>query len=324
MTAAAQLRELLACPRCAAVVNEDFACARCASAPARDGGVIDWLADGVADRATAQVRAFYEVRPFPGYAPGDDAAALIDRARRSSYLVALDAAVPPDARVLDCGCGTGQVAAWLALRGARRSVLGLDGCRASLRAADGFRAQVGLESLTLVRGDLFALPLARAAFDVVHCRGVIHHTERPWDALREVAARVAPGGLLVLGFYESVARAPHVARRAIGRLAGRPIAALDPLLRRGDLEPEKKRTWIEDQYRHPLERLLPMPRVLAECEALGFEWLTSVPPAGRDLLAATPRPGAAARLALRLGWAARGLVDEDAGLVALVLRRHRS
>lgn len=276
-----------------------------------------------ADDATTAVREFYEARPFPGYAPGDDAAALIDRARRSSYLLALDAATPADASVLDCGCGTGQVAAWLALRGARRRVLAVDGCRASLLAADAFRARAGIANLTLARGDLFALPCAPAAFDVVHCRGVIHHTARPYEALSEVARRVAPGGLLVLGFYESLARAPHVARRVLGRLAGRPIAALDPLLRRTDLDDEKKRTWIEDQYRHPLELLLPMPRVLAACERLGLEWVTSVPPAEHDLTTPTPRPGALARLSLRLGWAVRGLSDEDAGLVALVLRRHR-
>lgn len=316
--------QAFACPRCGTTPRADWVCPACGAAAGLDGGIRDWLEGHGADRATTEVRDFYEVRPFPGYAPGDDASTLIDRARRSAFLVGLDAAVRPDARVLDCGCGTGQVAAWLALRGARRSVVGLDGCRASLRAADGFRARVALANLQLVRGDLFALPLARGAFDVVHCRGVIHHTERPYEALREVAARVAPGGLLVLGFYESFARAPHAARRALGRLVGRPIAALDPLLRRRDLDAEKKRTWIEDQYRHPLEHLMPMPRVLAACEAEGFEWVASVPPAERDLLAATPRPGALGRLALRAGWAARGLSDEDAGLVALVLRRHRA
>ncbi|HVS18601.1 MAG TPA: class I SAM-dependent methyltransferase [Planctomycetota bacterium] len=316
--------ELFTCPRCGATLAADWVCPACAAAPVLDGGVRDWLEGGDSDRATSEVRDFYEARPFPGYAAGDDASTLIDRARRSSFLVALDAAVGPQARVLDCGCGTGQVAAWLALRGARRHVVGLDGCRASLRAADAFRARVELTNLQLVRGDLFALPLTRGAFDVVHCRGVIHHTERPYEALREVAARVAPGGLLVLGFYESFARAPHAVRRALGRLVGRPIAALDPLLRRRDLDGGKKRTWIEDQYHHPLEHLMPMPRVLAACESEGFEWVCSVPPSERDLLATTPRPGALGRLALRVGWTLHGLADEDAGLVALVLRRHRA
>ena len=40
------------------------------------------------------------------------------------------------------------------------------------------------------------------------------------------------------------------------------MRALDPVLRRRDLDEEKKRTWIEDQYRHPLEHILAFPSVL--------------------------------------------------------------
>ena len=40
------------------------------------------------------VEAFYERRPFPGYAAGDDAHTLLDRSRASPFLVALDAAIP--------------------------------------------------------------------------------------------------------------------------------------------------------------------------------------------------------------------------------------
>ena len=36
-----------------------------------------------------EVEAFYDVRPFPGYAPGDTAGSLLDRSRRSAFLDAL-------------------------------------------------------------------------------------------------------------------------------------------------------------------------------------------------------------------------------------------
>lgn len=319
------LAERLACPTCHGHLDQELACRTCRIVARPDGGIVDFLQTAEPGERAGEVRAFYEARPFPGYAPGDDAPALIDRGRRSSFLRALDAALTPGAAVLDCGCGTAQVAAFLALCAARRDVVAVDGCRASLRAAEGFRSRAGLENLHLVRADLFALPLAPASFDVVVCRGVVHHTERPFDAIDRVAERVAPGGVLVLGFYERFARAPHALRRLLGRRIGRPITALDPLLRRRDLDPEKKRTWIEDQYRHPLERRLALPRVLAHLEARGFTWLRSVPPldAGADLFAPTPRPGPLGLLARRLAWAARGLGDEDAGLVGLLVRRHR-
>jgi SAM-dependent methyltransferase len=324
-TAARALAERLVCPECGGRLDGELACVSCRLTPRTAEGLVDFLGAREPGGAAAAVRAFYEARPFPGYSPADDAPTLIDRGLRSSFLTGLDAALAPDARLVDCGAGTAQVGMFLALRAPRRQVFAVDGCRASLLAAHEFRTRARVDNLHLVRADLFALPFAPESFDVVLCRGVVHHTPRPYDAIDGVAARVAPGGILLLGIYESWARALHVARRGLGRLRGKPIAALDPLLRRRDLDAEKKRTWIEDQYRHPLERLMPMPRVVAHLEARGFEWLRSVPPAAGSapLFAATERPSSLGFTARRLGWAARGLSDEDAGLVMVVMRRHR-
>jgi len=276
-----------------------------------------------AETRAPHVTAFYERNPFPGYMPADDASALLDRCRASPFLDGLDRAIAPDAHVLDAGCGTGQIANFLGLAGPRRRVLGADLCRASLEAAEGFRARAGVRNVQFVRGDLFALPAREARFDVVISRGVVHHTPDPARAADQVARRVAPGGVLVLGFYETLARAPHQLRQLLSRGGRAPIALLDPVLRRRDLDARKKETWIEDQYRHPLERLLPFPGVTAALEAQSFTWIRSVPPAtsADELFEPTPRPGAMALLARRIGWAWRCLWDEDAGLVCVVLRK---
>jgi SAM-dependent methyltransferase len=290
--------------------------------------VIDVLGPREREERAGEVERFYSESPFPGYAAADDAGTLLDRSRRAPFLVALDAAIPPDARVLDCGAGTSQLAAFLALAGPRRRVFALDGCRASLLCADAFRARVRIPNLTLVRADLFDLPVRPGSFEHVISRGVVHHTPDPDEALRRVARCVAPGGTLVVGFYETWARLFHCGRRALGRVAGRPLAFLDPILRSRDLDPEKRRIWIDDQYRHPLEHILPLPRVARVLDSLGFEWVRTVPPmiAGVEdgaLFRAEARPGAAALLALRAGWALRGVQDPDAGLVCLIARRQR-
>ena len=100
-------------------------------------------------------------------------------------------------------------------------------------------------------------------------------------------------------------------------------ALLDPILRRRDLDPEKQRIWIEDQYWHPLEHILPLPRVVRVLDSLGFEWVRTVPPtaSGASMFDGTPRPGPIAMALLRLGWMLRGLRDPDAGLVCYVARR---
>lgn len=311
------------CPDCWTPIAGD-ACGRCARRFLVRDGVLDRIGPDAREERAADVEAFYSVSPFPGYAPGDDAATLIDRSRRSPFLRALDDSIPPDARVLDAGCGTAQTAAFLALSASGRTVVGIDGCRVSLAHADEFRRRSGARNLQLCRADLFDLPVSPGRYEVVVSRGVVHHTPDPARAIECVASCVAPDGYLLLGFYETRGRAFHCARRALGRIVGRPIALLDPILRRRDLDDEKKRIWIDDQYRHPLEHILPLPWVQRTLKRLGFRWVRPVPPlsARTHLFDPTPEPGPFGRGLLRAGWLARGCVDPDAGLVLVVARRH--
>lgn len=316
------------CPRCIqAVAAHEETCTGCDLGFLRDGGILDVIGHRQRESRAAEVEDFYTDSPFPGYAPGDTAATLLDRSRRSSFLAALDAAVPAGGRFLSVGCGTAQVPAFLALAGPHRRVTGVDGCRASLRVADAFASRVGIGNLQLVRGDLFDLPIEPRSYDVVSCRGVVHHTPEPWRAIDCVARCVAPGGVLLLGYYETMGRAWHGVRQVIARLRGkpaRPIWALDSVLRRRDLDAEKKRIWIEDQYRHPLERWLPTPRTLKHLDGLGFEWVRSVPPSpGGTLFEATTDPGAFGLWRRRVGWMIAGINDPDAGLVFVVVRRRQ-
>ena len=315
---------LVRCPSCGELLAEVERCAACGSSFPRRAGVVDLFPPAPRPEPHEAVTRFYELAPFPGYAPADDAASLLARSRRSPFLAELDRAVPTEARVLDCGCGTGQLAAFLALAGPRRRVVAFDACRASLEAAAGFQERARIPNLELYRADLFQPPFPEGAFDVVLSRGVVHHTSDPGGAIRIVSRRVAPGGFLVLGFYESIARAPHRLRRLVGGWRGRPFRALDPILRRRDVSDEKKRIWIEDQYRHPLEHVLAFPRVLERLEGDGFAWIRSVPPSAPrgQLFDATARPGWLGLALRRVGWALAGLTDPDAGLVSLIVRRH--
>ena len=323
----APLARLLRCPRCQVALDDRPGCPSCGITPGHDTGVLlDFLGagDDRLDVPEPAVNAFYEARPFPGYNPADDATSLLDRCRMSPFLEAFDRATPADALMLDAGCGTGQISNFMALSSARRTVVGVDACRASLGEALGFKLQAKVENVHFVRGDLLNMPIAEGAFDVVNCRGVVHHNSDWKAATRRVARHVKPGGILLLGIYENVARMPHRLRRQLAKALGKrnPLRLFDPILRRRDLDEEKKQTWIEDQYHHPLEWCLSFTEALQVVEAEGFEWVRSVPPVpGREgLFDGEARPSNLSLLGRRIGWAL-SKDDEDAGLVCLVARR---
>ena len=76
------------------------------------------------------VNEFYEANPFPGFDPGKYETRQDLVARASWYAHRVDAEIPFGASVIDVGCGTGQLACFLALKG--RRVLGVDYSQRSL------------------------------------------------------------------------------------------------------------------------------------------------------------------------------------------------
>ncbi len=96
--------------------------------------------------------------------------------------------------VLELGCGTAYVSAWLARRGAR--VVGLDITPAQLETARRCQAEHGLE-FPLVEASAEEVPLADASFDLV----VSEYGASIWcDPARwvpEAARLLRPGGRLV-------------------------------------------------------------------------------------------------------------------------------
>src|SRR5262249_57853536 len=90
--------------------------------------------------------------PFPAYRPLETMMNLRDRARRSEFIRLLDEAIPPGARVLELGCGTGQLSLFLAT--ADRMVLGADLTRASLELGAEAAKRFGVEGVLFVETDL--------------------------------------------------------------------------------------------------------------------------------------------------------------------------
>ena len=319
--AADLFQDLIACPACGGRLA-GARCEGCGAAYPYEDGVLRLRQAG--DARTETVRAFYEAAPFPGYPPRDSLAWLRSRAERSAFARLLDRAIPGDARIVEVGCGTGQMSLYLAR--ADRVVVGADLTMASLRLAADAGRRFELTRATFVESDLNRPGLRAGAFDVVYCSGVLHHTPDPRAAFARVARLARPGGMIVLGLYNSVARIPLRLRRAAARLSGYRWIPFDPILRDRASEPARREAWLRDQYRHPEEHRHTVGEVLRWFAANDVEFVRAYPSAqlgdetpDDDLFAPEPDAWAPERWLAQIGWMAS--LGAEGGLFVMVGRR---
>lgn len=225
------------------------------------------MADGF-----ALVRDFYSAHPFPAY--GLEKYAVRDDLYRHAnpYTLLLDAHLPRDARVLDLGCGTGQLANLLALRG--RRVVGVDFSETSLAYAERLRARLAIETCTFRLADLTQLvPAPGETYDAILCNGVAPCLPSPDVVLPRLWRAFAhPGTLIVIGLYHAWGRLAFRLRRRLGDRS-----SVDAMLVKREKDAAKVASWIADQCTPPVERCHRIADVRRWFESAGILWLRSLP-----------------------------------------------
>lgn len=232
------------------------------------------------ERVLRAVNVFYEENPFPGFDVGKYKT-RDDLVRQASWWARkLDAEIPFDCDVIDVGCGTGQLACLLGLKG--RRMVGVDYSQHSLDLATSLRDKFHLSNVTFQRENILALSLPDASFDYVFCNGVLHHTSDPYGGFRHLVRIARPGAFIVVGLYNSYGRLMlHVRRRWVRlKLRFDPKAkerALKKQLVRMENDQEKLRTWWADQYEHPHESTHTVDEVLGWFARNGVSYVSSFP-----------------------------------------------
>ncbi len=155
---------------------------------------------------------------------------------------------------LDVACGPGTVVAAFARR-VRRAV-GLDATAAMLDEARTLAVRQGLANVEWHQGDVYALPFADGAFDIVSCRFAFHHLLEPARAFAEMLRACRPGGRIVL--CDAVASDDPAKAEAFNRMERhrdpstvefRPLAFLHALFADAGLPAPRQRF-----YQVPVER----------------------------------------------------------------------
>jgi ubiquinone/menaquinone biosynthesis C-methylase UbiE len=106
-------------------------------------------------------------------------------------------------RLLDVGCGTGQLLQAAAGHLPRTILLGIDPCAPMLSVA------AGVVDARLVRAAVEQLPFADAVFDAVTATFTYRHWRCPEVGLREIARVLVPGGVFVLAAILPPTRGRH-------------------------------------------------------------------------------------------------------------------
>ena len=224
---------------------------------------------------TNDVRQFYEKTPFPNYDDFDSVAALVQKSRTGRFARLLDEQVPLGVKVLEIGCGTGQLSNFLGIT--QRTVIGTDMCLNSLALAEEFRQKNHLSRVGFCQMNLFCPIFKEETFDLVISNGVLHHTSKPFDGFKSIAPLVKKDGYILVGLYNKFGRFMTDLRRLIFRTMGKRFMFLDPYLRERRKKDAKTEAWFADQYMHPHESKHTMGEVLNWFDKTGFRFVNSIP-----------------------------------------------
>jgi len=224
---------------------------------------------------TKKINEFYEANPFPNYEGYDSLASFYEKAKQGVYGKMLDEQIPLNVRILEVGCGTGQLSNFLAH--SRREVVASDLCLNSLKLANEFKLKNGINNVTFVHADIFDLPFREKAFDLVVCKGVLHHTYDCKEAFRRISELVRPGGFMVIGLYNKYGRIPTWLRKQSYRISPNSIGKIDYVLKNLAEGGAKRRAWILDQYSNPNETWHSVDEVLKWFGECGFSFVNGIP-----------------------------------------------
>src|SRR5271165_5281645 len=275
--------ESLVCPVCGGGLDpacDPISCSSCGRTFPSESGLpqLFWLNDWPADKpdVTEIMKSFYEKTPFPNYDDLDSSLSLREKATRGVFARLLDEQIPFGSRVLEVGCGTGQLSNFLGLTWGR-TVFAADACLNSLKLAERFRKANQIKSVAFLQMNLFQPVFRPDTFDFVICNGVLHHTSDPFLGFQTIAKLVKPGGVILIGLYNKYSRLATDLVRLMLNVSGDRLQFLDPRLRDKNADKVRQHTWFMDRFKNPHESKHSIAEVQHWFEVSGFDLLNSIP-----------------------------------------------
>jgi 2-polyprenyl-3-methyl-5-hydroxy-6-metoxy-1,4-benzoquinol methylase len=255
---------------------------------------------------TSRVRGFYEENPFPSYEGLEEFGELVNKGMQNPFTAQLLNSIGYNKTILECGCGTGQLTHFLQLN--NNHTLGIDMSLSSLRLAVEHKKRNQLTRSSFAQMNIFELAIKDESFDVVISHGVLHHTFDARRAFARICGKVKPGGIVMVGLYNSFGRIPTWVRSKLIGVFGNKI---DYVVRSRIHDARKADIWVQDQYFNPHETWHSLDEVLGWFRENGVEYLNASPAIlgtdgenTSDLFARTSPGSRYQRVVTQLSWIA--------------------
>ena len=165
-------------------------------------------------KISSTVQRLYDTYPFPPETLLDEAPIGYNwRWHYPSAYAFCTGRLPPKksepVRILDAGCGTGESTSYLVHLNGGAEVTAMDLSAGALEVAKE-RMERSLpeegKRCTFVHKSIFDAAELEGTFDHINCVGVVHHTPDPLRAVRALADKLKPGGILHLFVYAAYGR----------------------------------------------------------------------------------------------------------------------
>ena len=231
----------------------------------------------IKDSKTKKVTDFYKVTPFPNYKDDETKQSIIDKGNKNLFAQQFKKFIGYNKNVLEVGCGTGQLSIYFAI-GTNNEIVAFDPTIESLNLAKNFSKQNNITNEKFVNADIFDDVLSKDYFDFIWCNGVLHHTKNPYKAFEITAQSLKNNGYILVGLYNKIGRIRTLVRKYISKIFGIKFLELfDPTLKHLKLSKKEKKSWINDQYFHPIESLHSLDEALDWFKRNDIEYINSIP-----------------------------------------------
>ena len=233
------------------------------------------------DESYHKISNFYNKKPFPSYSVNDDKSSILELGDKNLIAKQFKKIIGFNKKVLEVGSGTSQLSNYLAI-GNNNKITALDSALNSLLLGKNFSKKNDIHNIQYVQGDLTTKIFQEETFDYIWCNGVLHHTRDPRLGFCEIIKTLKKDGFVLLGLYNKYGRFRTVFRRFVYKyISKKLIPIMDPILRtlykNKDLNEDKIKAWIQDQYEHPIESLHTFDEVLRWFREENIDFINSIP-----------------------------------------------